>query len=509
MTVRPLSAADHAQLAELGIAPSEASRQLELLRNPPPSTKVLRPCVLGDGVAAIAAGDEPVLLERWERAAAAGRLSSLVPASGAATRLFKALVAELQRLESGDDAPGRGEPATFFAQLPHFAFYDTLAADLLRVGFVLEPDMTLTPPSRRLLLRHLLTEAGLGYADFPKGLIPFHWYPEGVRTPFEEHLVEATQISRSSAGACRLHFTVAADHEAAFRKLLEKVRPFFEQRSAAHFEVEFSTQRRATDTLAIDLDGEPVRRADGRLLLRPGGHGALLANLHALAETGADIVLLKNIDNVVPDRTKPLVARWKRLLVGLLVRLEDRVQRYAAALAGGAGAPREEIAEFLTHELGRPAAELRSDQDLVAALARPLRVCGVVRNTGEPGGGPFWVQAADGSVSAQIVETSQVDPRSAPQQAVLAASTHFSPVDIVCALRDATGAAYHLPHFVDPATVFISEKSHAGQPLRALEHPGLWNGAMAGWNTRFVEVPNETFAPVKTVIDLLRPEHQP
>jgi hypothetical protein len=536
---------DRVQMAALGVSAEEAARQVELFRHPPPFTHVLRPCRPGDGIRRIDAGEEPALAALWARAARDGRVSKLVPASGAATRMFKALIAELERYaeEGGaagaeSAAPGSGsEVETFFANLPRFAFFALLSESLRRdpgtaaaaAGIAAGGGglSALSGAARQAVLRHLLTPAGLDYAECPKGLILFHRYPEGPRTPFEEHLVEAVDYARDGGGLCRLCFTVSPQHESGFAALLGRLRPALEERHGARFEVSFSTQRRATDTLAVDEDDRPFRLADGSLLFRPGGHGALIANLQELADAGADLVLLKNIDNVVPDRGKPEVTHWKRLLTGLLLHLEERIAGHLEALTalapeGPRGAEQEaacarvleEAEAFLAGELGRALPrelERRAERRraLIAALDRPLRVCGVVRNTGEPGGGPFWVRAPSGEVSLQIVETSQLDAGSPEQQAALAASTHFNPVDICCGLRDRRGRPFDLARFVDPATVFIARKSHEGRPLKALERPGLWNGAMAGWNTVFVEVPDVTFAPVKTVLDLLRPEHQP
>jgi len=378
---------------------------------------------------------------------------------------------------------------------------------------------------QRRVLRYLLTDdggKGLGYAELPKGLLAFHRYPEGPRTPFEEHLVEAADVTQSEDGLCLLHFTVSPDHQDAFERLLDRARPVFEERLACRFEVTFSTQRTSTDTLAVDPGDLPFRQDDGSLLFRPGGHGALIDNLKELGREGWDVILLKNIDNVVPDGRKPLVHLWKRLLGGCLLSVRERVFGHLdrlEALDGLRGKKAEaavrEAEAFLESELCRPLPEgfaataLQARKSfLMDALDRPLRVCGVVRNQGEPGGGPFWVESPSGAVSLQIVEASQIDPRDPEQQAILESSTHFNPVDIACGLRDRHGRAYDLHRYIDPATVFISHKSHEGRPLKALERPGLWNGAMAGWNTVFVEVPDATFAPVKTVLDLLRPEHQ-
>lgn len=511
-------------MESLGIDPREAHRHVELLRNPPPFTRVLRPCTLGDGIRVIFPDDEPDLTARFDQAAAGGRIHKLVPASGAASRMFKPLIERLERLERGDQTeptapPPAVEVETFFAEIRRFAFFEELAALAATGGVHLAEQAGDRPPppaDQRAILECLLAPAGLGYAERPKGLIPFHRYPDGPRTPFEEHLVEAADYVRDRDGVCRLHLTVSPQHEAGFRSLLAGRGAALARRLGCRFEVGFSHQRRSTDTLAVDPDHRPFRLSDGSLLFRPGGHGALLHNLQRLADGGAATVLLKNIDNVVPDRLKPELTRWKKLIGGALLAYRERASRLLEGL--DADLPDEELideaARFAERELARQlppdfAAASPADRRraLIAALDRPMRVAGVVRNTGEPGGGPFWVEAPDGEVSLQIVETSQIGPEP-DQQSALAASTHFSPVDIACAVHDRFGRPYDLERFVDPAAVYISTRSHEGRPLRALERPGLWNGAMAGWNTVFIEVPGATFAPVKTVLDLLRPEHQ-
>jgi hypothetical protein len=528
----PFTEADRRQMERLGIAPEEALRQIELYRHPPPYTRVLRPASLGDGIRAILPDDEPRLVARHEQAARAGQVHKLVPASGAASRMFKALLSDLERLElaaateawaaTGDAAAAAAdaEVGTFLTQLPRFAFFEELAAAAAARGLRLEPGgggaPALAAAERRTLLTCLLTAEGLGYAERPKGLILFHRYAEGPRTAFEEHLVEASAYARDAGGTCRLHFTVSPHHEKDFRERLARQGAALGRRLGCRFEVGFSHQRRATDTLAVDPELRPFRAAGGELLFRPGGHGALLANLQQLAGDGAGIVLLKNIDNVVPDRLKPEITRWKKLLGGALLALQDRAFELLSGLAAELPDPEliDEARRFAEHELSRPlpvrfeaASPAEQRRLLIEALDRPLRVAGMVRNTGEPGGGPFWVESADGEISLQVVETSQIGPEP-DQRAALAAATHFNPADLACALHDRSGRPYDLARFVDPATVFIAARSHEGRPLLTLERPGLWNGAMAGWNTLFVEVPNHTFAPVKTVLDLLRPEHQ-
>lgn len=511
------SARDLQQMAGMGIAPEEAARQVELFRNPPPYTRVLRPCRPGDGIRSLSLAEHKELLEHFDAAARRGRTAKFVPASGAATRMFKDLLAYLASSAIAEpSAPVRA----FFDNLPRFAFYETLAAALGANGIDL--DEAVRNGDWRTVLRYLLEKPGLGYADLPKGVLPFHRYPEGPRTPFEEHLVEAADIDRDEDGLCLLHFTVSPEHQDEFERLLDRVRPALEERFDCRFEVSFSAQRHATDTLAVDPQNRPFRTEDGALLFRPGGHGALIDNLNELGRDGWDIVRLRNIDNVVPDDRKPVVHLWKRLLGGCLLAVReaafvhlDRLEALDGVRGEQAETVLREAGDFLEKELCRPLPEGFAQADsherqrfLMDALDRPIRVCGVVRNQGEPGGGPFWVESPSGGISPQIVETSQIDPKSPEQQEALKVSTHFNPVDIVCGLRDRLGHRYDLHRYVDPSTVFIAEKSHEGRPLKALERPGLWNGAMAGWNTVFVEVPDATFAPVKTVLDLLRPEHQ-
>ena len=498
---------DRAQLAAAGIPAGEVERQLALFRSPPSGVRLVRPCRRGDGVRVLSGSDETLLLETWREAARKGRFSKFVPASGAASRMFKSLASFLDtpsgspaELAASGNADAR-EVLRFQTEMERFAFAGEVQGQA-------KGDV-------RDLLRFVLGREGLGFADRPKGLIPFHRSPDGSRTPFEEHLVEAAATIRAEDGRCRLHFTVSPEFQDGFRRLLERCRGPLERRLEASFDVSFSVQLPSTDTIAVDLENRPFRLADGSLLFRPGGHGALLANLANVAQLGGDLVYLKNIDNVVPESRLPLVARWKRLLGGLAVALEQKVHSLQRALEVP-GCPRpvlEEAAEFLAATFGAtpPTAEPHEGlcRTLRSSLARPIRVVGMVKNEGEPGGGPFWVVGKDGAVTPQIVESSEVDMADPRQKEIWEASTHFNPVDLVASLRDAHGQPYDLAPFVDPSTVFISRKSRDGRDLKALELPGLWNGAMAGWNTVFVEVPGDTFAPVKTLLDLLRPEHQP
>jgi hypothetical protein len=512
---------DLAQLQEVGVSPEEVRRQVRLFEHPPAYVRLDRACTVGDGIRALADSEIDTALRRHEEARRAGRVLKFVPASGAATRMFQALssvrneagdilLGELKRRMSRGDA-NAGEVVTFVENLERFAFSSDLRA-LLRPGLALPP----AGEEVRAILDALLDPGGLDYAALPKGLIKFHRYPEGSRTAFEEHLVEGLEFVADDAGRCRVHLTVSPEHRGRFVELLERVRSDYERRSHTRLEVDFSIQKRSTDTLAVDLDNRPFRTSDGRLLFRPGGHGALIENLN---DVRADLVQLQNIDNVVPDHLRGETTRWRCILAGHLVEVQGLLFSHLRALLENDRADEarlEAALGFVTGVLGLPAAgRLREGEAavrralLIELLDRPLRVCGVVRNTGEVGGGPFWVRGAGGTPTLQIVESAQVDPGSSEQKAIFAAATHFNPVQLVCAVSDWRGRPFDLRRFVDDEAVFIARKSKDGRDLKALERPGLWNGAMAFWNTIFIEVAQICFTPVKTVNDLLRPEHQP
>jgi hypothetical protein len=503
------SAEDHAQIAAIGIGEAEVRRQLALLGGPPPHARLVRPCTIGDGIERIPELRHAELLGLADAAARAGRVSKFVPASGAASRMFQSLLAAL---EKGPE--GRADLVAFIDGLPHLPFRRALAQACERLGFSLED--AVRDGSWRKVVRAMTDPEGLGYAGTPKGLIPFHESErEEVRTAFEEHLAEAARASADASRLARVHFTVGPGMRGRFETHLVEARARVESRTGVRVEVSFSEQSPSTDTIAAGEDDQPFRLADGRFHFRPGGHGALLTNLEA---TGGDLVLVKNVDNVQRGAAAITAARWKRLLVGHLLDLERRMHALARELSRElpTASLLEESVEILSCFVGRTEAVRLARvsgegwrEGLGARLARPVRVAGVVRNAGEPGGGPFWVLSPGGSVTPQIVESSQVDPGSSAQKAIFRSSTHFNPVDLACSLRRADGSPWSLAEFVDPSTSFVATKSKDGRVLKALERPGLWNGAMAGWNTAFVEVPGETFSPVKTVLDLLRPAHQP
>lgn len=506
------SAEDREQINRHGLDEKEVERQLALFRQPPPPTDLYRPCTVGDGIRQLDGSIQEELLDRAQAAAAAGRLSKFVPASGAASRMFSHL-ATLRQGGEDLDAEVREAGGQFLKELHRFPFRDSLKEAVETLGHDLETarrDGDLPP-----LLTALLDEPGLGYATLPKALILFHHYGDYARTAAEEQLREAVELVCDANQLCRLHFTVPEAQEAACVAALRSLADGLTARFGPRFNFGTSTQSHATDTLAADPSGQkPFRDAGGRLVFRPGGHGSLLTNL---AHCDGDLVIVKNIDNILPDAGRVEVVRWKHLLTGYLLRLEERVVEILEACDGATGPWLEEALRFVAENLCQPAAldylgSSPEDQRtfLRQRLDRPLRVCGMVPATGEPGGGPFWVRGTDGNVTPQIVETSQIDLENPTQRALLRDATHFNPVDLVVRLRSHDGKAYDLERFVDPQTVFISEKSHEdGQPLKALERPGLWNGSMAFWNTVFVEVPAATFAPVKTVFDLLRAVHQP
>ena len=515
--------ADVKQIEDHGLSLGEVERQLELFKKPPPYQKLARPCTPRDGITVLDPDYANSLEKYYDKEAPDRQCIKFVPASGAATRMFKILIRygnrpnalNMDTIAREADA-GRKEAQSlleFVHNIDRFAFFEALKSVLSQQGH--DPGKVLEGADLSKLLPCLLDSSGLGYANLPKGLLLFHAYPEKSRTAFEEHLVEAASYVLNRNGVCPLHFTVSEEHLELFEALLKDIKPIYEKRYKVSFRIRFSVQQNATDTLAVDLDNIPFREDNGRLLFRPGGHGALLNNLNDIE---VDMVFIKNIDNVVPDRLKPETIKWKKILGGYLIQIQNRIFRFLAKLSEGNQAPSflNEGMQFAKDELFISVPESlkgASSEDkkafLFGTLNRPVRVCGMVRNVAEPGGGPFWVQDQSGIISPQIVEGAQINPDSQEQQAIMASSTHFNPVDIVCGVRDWKGRAFDLKRYVNPEAVFITRKSKAGRDLKALEHPGLWNGSMAGWISIFVEAPLITFNPVKTVNDLIRDTHQP
>jgi hypothetical protein len=503
-----------------GIKPGTVLSQIEMFERGLPPSDLVKPCTPGDGIVRIR--DEAESHARhYETESARRSIIKFVPASGAASRMFRELLAAGRggalsrgRLETASKGGDRDSEAVlrFISELGKFAFHDDLESALEKNGYRMRE--LLSAGEYGEIVRHALGPSGLNYSNLPKGMIRFHKYPVHDRTAFEEHLAEALCYARDAVGRARVHFTLSPEHTDIVSVYIDGVRGIYE-REGESLDVGYSVQKPSTDTIAVDMENRPFIGDDGKPVFRPAGHGALIENLN---ELGCDIVFIKNIDNVVPDRLKEETYLWKKALGGYLLRLEGLVSGALLKIEGGGG--REDVAREL-EELERMGLEISIPEEaekasrgaayalLVSALRRPLRVCGVVRNEGEPGGGPFWVRGKDGSLTKQIVESAQVDMGAPGQKAVWESSTHFNPVDIVCGLRDHRGIPYDLHAFIDRDAGFISVKSKDGRDLKALELPGLWNGAMAFWNTVFVEVPLMTFNPVKTVFDLLKPEHQP
>lgn len=519
----PFSEDDIRQIREHGLTLEEVERQLELFEMPSPYLRLYRPCIAGDGITVIDEERRQAFTEIFEREAPKRVCLKFVPASGAASRMFKSLLHYLtqgkailrEAIVSQSQAGQKDakELLTFMDGIRNFAFFNELKPTMQKRGYHI--DNLLDKGEFTDILGFLLSEKGLNYSHLPKGLLKFHKYPEGSRTAFEEHLVEAAAYVRDENGHSHLHFTVSKEHLEEFQRLLEVMIPLYERKYQVSFDVSFSTQKKSADTLAVDLNNRPFRYGNGRLLFRPGGHGALIENLNDLK---GHIIFIKNIDNVVPDRLKPETFKWKKIMGGYLMTLQSEIFSYLEKLTltvtgdqvlnEAMAFVKEELSQSVPVSIENGSPETKKTF-LMEKLDRPIRVCGMVQNVDEPGGGPFWVKERSGETSRQIVETAQIDRDSQDQQAILASSTHFNPVDLVCGVRDWKGRAFDLRKFVDPKAVFISRKSKDGKDLKALEHPGLWNGAMARWITIFVEVPRITFNPVKTVNDLLRKEHQP
>lgn len=507
---------DIKQLKEKGINQSVVENQIEIFRKGFPFLRIVKPATVGDGIIKLESEEVDNLIDVYKTFG--GTRLKFVPASGAATRMFKHLYEFREEYPlKGMDCFGDKEFNSihhFIANLKSFPFYDKLYNELWSVGYKLED---LVESNDYLpIVNTLLNTNGLNYGSLPKGLINFHKYDDIARTSLEEHLVEGSQYARDQHGQVYLHLTVSPEHRKGFNELVERVKAFYENHYDVTLNVSFSEQKPSTDTIAVDLDNRPFRNSDGTLLFRPGGHGALIENLNDL---DADVIFIKNIDNVAPDHLKPQTIRYKKALAGLLIGYRNIIFDFIRRINGEENQPADflpEVLDFTIDELCiLPPANLKKSsvadvkEYLLRVLNRPIRVCGMVKNQGEPGGGPFWAVNSDGSTSLQVVESSQIDLNDSKMKNIFSQSTHFNPVDIVCSTKGYNGNKFNLLNYTDPATGFISVKSRDGKQIKALELPGLWNGAMSSWNTIFVEVPLSTFSPVKTVNDLLREEHQP
>ena len=503
-----LSNEDKIQLSERGITEAQIESQLNDFKNGFPFLKLKSAATEGEGILVLSTENKQHYIDVWYTYISNDcKIMKFVPASGAASRMFKNL---FEFLSSENSVPTTDFEHNFFNNITNFAFYDALNAVCVK-NEGLNINQLIEAGHYKIIVENLLLTKGLNYGQLPKGLLQFHKYADSARTPLEEHLVEAALYAGSN-GKAQIHFTVSHEHKPLFEALVHEVLPKYEHMFGVKYDVSFSEQKSATDTIAANMDNEPFRD-NGKLLFRPGGHGALIENLNDLQ---SDIIFIKNIDNVVPDRLKADTVEYKKVLAGVLVELQGRAFSYLRQLDSGiySHSDLEEIIRFVQQNLCCRNESIKTLEDaelviyLKKKLNRPMRVCGMVRNVGEPGGGPFLAYNNDGTVSLQVLESCQIDTNNPEYMKMFNEGTHFNPVDLVCAMKDYKGNKFNLPEYVDKKTGFISYKSKSGKDLKALELPGLWNGAMSDWNTVFVEVPLSTFNPVKTVNDLLRSQHQ-
>ena len=500
---------DQELLAKKGISEEKIAEQLKCFATGFPYLKLYAAASVENGILSADAEEQKKYLEAWETYTKTGKtVLKFVPASGAASRMFKNM---FEFLGADYDAPKTDFEKKFFGRIADFAFYDDLNA-AVKASTGGDIPAAIEAGNYKAVVAALLESAGLNYGQLPKGLLKFHKYEDGSRTPVEEHLVEGALYAAGRDGKVNVHFTVSPEHRELFQKLVTEKANAYAKKYGVEYCISFSEQKPSTDTIAADMDNNPFR-SDGKLLFRPGGHGALIENLNDL---DADVIFIKNIDNVVPDKLKGETVLYKKLIAGVLVSLQQQAFAYLQLLESGKYTHDQviEILQFLQKKLHckNPETKNLEDAELVIYLKnklnRPMRVCGMVKNVGEPGGGPFLAYNSDGTISLQILESSQIDMKDPAKKEMFEKGTHFNPVDLVCAVRDYKGEKFDLTKYVDKATGFISFKSKNGKDLKALELPGLWNGAMSDWNTIFVEVPLGTFNPVKTVNDLLREQHQ-
>ena len=496
---------DIQQIEASGASVKTVTGQVERFKKGFPWMKIISAATPDRGICVLSPEEEDAAVSYYDKAVVRGKCK-FVPASGAASRMFKDIFAGLDKLQSGTDVNSDSAVGRLASNIRRFAFY---TPELFG-----EPQDTAA--FRKKAAAMVLTDEGLGYGSKPKGVIRFHRYEDEVRTAFAEHLVEAQEYMRNSDGTANVIVTISPEHRPLFEAALEEVRGEYERKYGVKYNISFTYQDKATDTVAVDTKNKPFRKEDGTLLFRPAGHGALIYNLNKVEE---ELVSIKNIDNVAVERLLPVTAKYKKVLMGKALELRDTIFGYLRDFDAASDPASSEcrqlcdkVEAFLDRELcvqlpltTDPAARVEL---IRSKLNRPIRVCGMVRNEGEPGGGPFVIAGKDGSSNLQILESVQINPEDGRSSGILANATHFNPVDLVCCLRDYKGEKFNLLDYVDEEAGFISSKSYQGRELKALELPGLWNGAMSDWNTMFVEVPLETFNPVKVVLDLLRPAHQ-
>ena len=506
------STRDLAQIQQHGLSQASADRQQNIVNQSGIYVNTVKPALKSDGLFAFEEQTINDMISNYSAQIAGEKIVKFVPASGAATRMFKDLFTALEMLSNNEKTDNfNNSVSVFFENLPKFAFFETLKESLASKN--LDIHTLLAEKNYQSILLHLLTEQGLNYGNLPKGLLLFHRYGQNMRTALEEHLAEAADYSAGNDKVAHLHFTVSPEHITPFQSHCKEAVPKYEKLHGITYNIDFSTQHASTDTMAFTAENEPFRDKNGNLLFRPGGHGSLIENLNTI---DADIVLIKNIDNVTLDKYKSDTVTYKKLLICFLLSLRNQIFEYLNIFDTQSLSVNKikGIENFLQKMFFIPFGDeyaqlplLEKQNYVYQLLNRPIRVCGMVKRENEPGGGPFWVKDASGNVSLQIVETSEIDTSDTKQAENLENSAFFNPVDLACSIKNHKGERFNLQHFIDHSRYFISEKSHEGKTLKAIENPGLWNGAMSDWLTVFVAVPLSTFTPVKTVNDLLREEH--
>lgn len=508
-----LTVIDLELLKQKGIVQAKVLSQIDTFKEGIPFVRLYEAAIIENGITKFSVAEEDRLITAFESSKTGLSLLKFVPASGAASRMFKAMFNFLESYDFSKETLDTYVERTndtaikiFFSNWEKLAFYKLIKARI-------EGKTSNMNEEKYLFVKEMLLQNGLNYGFFPKGLLPFHEYENTTATPFEEHLKEAAAYAAAD-GKSNLHFTISEQHDAMFKEEFKEVGERVSLGTKTFFSVDYSYQKSSTDTIAVTMNNKPFRNADGSLLFRPGGHGALIENLD---QQHADIIFIKNIDNVVAPLYAKDVANSKKVLAGLLLTVQQKSFEFARNLEGDniTSAMLDDCKLFLEKELNVRFSDsfssfsIENQIDVLKdKINRPIRICGMVKNEGEPGGGPFWIKDGNGNISLQIVESAQVDISSKNQVDTFKNSTHFNPVDLVCGVKDYKGQKFDLLNFVDSKQGFITAKTKEGKDLKALELPGLWNGAMAYWNTIFVEVPSTTFNPVKTVNDLLKPAHQ-
>ncbi|NLR94993.1 DUF4301 family protein [Flammeovirga sp. SR4] len=509
---------DFSLMEKKGITVETVEKQLNYFRTGFEYANIIRPATIGDGIIKLTDEEIDSYVSKYEESVKGKSLLKFVPASGAATRMFKALLEFKNDLEAKDTftepdlEKSKGLVADFFNNIIHFPLYTEIYSEVAqKLGNL---DVLVANKEYKSILEATFSSDRLHLANRPKGLIGFHKYNGEIRTPVQEHMIEGVHYAKDEKGEVNLHFTVSPEHFDQFVELTNVYKEVYNKRYDVNFNISFSTQKSSTDTIAATGQNEPFRKAeDGELLFRPGGHGALLENLN---DIDADVIFVKNIDNVTTDRLKEDTYKYKKALASILVDTQEKIHSFLKRHDSGERSEEftASVIEFCMNTLGWSLGEELSglSQEEIEAyffdkLNRPIRVCGMVKNEGEPGGGPFWLKDGDHR-SLQIVESAQINFSNPVRREIANSATHFNPVDLVCGVKDYKGNKFNLLDYRNENAGFITHKSRDGQEIQAIELPGLWNGSMAYWTTLFVEVPVSTFTPVKTVNDLLRPEHR-